>query len=160
LRHGEPSREDLILNDAIRETLDLLHSEIVNQGVIVELDLGQNLPSVQADRILITQVFLNLFTNAFDAMMEKPQGQRRLAIASGTDGETVWAAVRDNGCGLAGDPEQVFAAFFTSKLSGLGVGLSIARSIIDAHEGRIRVEPGPGEGTTFRLSLPCAVGES
>jgi signal transduction histidine kinase len=154
LRHGDPSREDLILNKVIRETLDLLHNEIVDQGVITELDLDQNLPSVQADRILITQVFLNLFTNAFDAMMEKPQGQGRLAIASGTDGETVWAAVRDNGCGLAEDPERVFEAFFTSKPSGLGVGLGIARSIIEAHGGRIWVEPGPGEGATFRLSLP------
>jgi C4-dicarboxylate-specific signal transduction histidine kinase len=100
---------------------------------------------------------LNLVLNAFDAMSEKPRRRRRVQISTCANDSQAMAAVKDNGTGLSvGDAETLFRPFYTTKTDGLGMGLSICRTIIVRHQGRIWAENNPDEGTTFYFSLPVA----
>ena len=153
LDRGEPQREALSLDDAIREVLDLLGNEIDDRGVVVNLDLEPDLPSVQADRVLIEQVLLNLLHNACDAVADNPPGERRVMIVNRARGEEVLTEVTDNGCGLS-DPERIFEAFYSTKHRGLGMGLVVVRSVVESHGGRVSAQSTPGGGTTVCVSLP------
>jgi len=113
------------------------------------------LPYVRGDRIQLQQVALNLVLNAFEAMNERPRDERWVLIRTGLKDSQVLAAVTDNGMGvLTGDVEKVFQPFHTTKAQGLGMGLSISRSIINRHQGRIWVENNLDGGATFYFSLP------
>jgi len=145
---------ELDLNEIIREVLHLLAAETTRRRVTVETDLGQDLTPVAGDRTQLQQVVFNLLLNGIEAMDSVVDRPKRLFICSKRPNpQTVLVEVRDSGTGLK-DPDRVFEAFFTTKDNGMGMGLAICRSIIDAHHGRLWAASGEGSGTTFSLSLP------
>ncbi|KAA6185371.1 PAS domain S-box protein [Thiohalocapsa marina] len=153
VHRGVPRRETLLLDDAIHRVLRLLTNEFDDRGVSVALGLAPDLPGVQADRVLIEQVLLNLLDNACDALADNPTGERRVSIATRTQADRVLLEVTDNGGGLS-DPERVFDPFYSTKPGGLGMGMAIVRSIVSGHGGCVSAESAPGQGTTVQVSLP------
>jgi C4-dicarboxylate-specific signal transduction histidine kinase len=155
LRRGETQMAPLDLNQVIREALGLMHSELVSRRVTTTRRLAHDLPLVQADRVQLQQVLLNLIVNACDAMNANPPSDRRLTISSElVDAEHVQAAVTDIGPGFTPEVlERIFEPFRTTKPKGLGLGLPICRSIINAHGGQLFVENGKERGATVRFVL-------
>jgi PAS domain S-box-containing protein len=153
----EPKTEPVDLNDAAREVLALSSSELQRHRVILQTDFTQGLPLVNGDRIQLQQVILNLTLNATDAMKEIDDRPRALLIATAhDDAGQVRLSVRDSGVGI--DPqsiEKLFAAFYTTKTHGMGIGLAISRSIIESHNGRLWASANDGPGATFSFSIPC-----
>jgi PAS domain S-box-containing protein len=142
------------LNEVIAEVLHLLAGETVRRRVTVETDLAQDLGRVSGDQVQLQQLVFNLLLNAIEAMDPVVDRPKELFICSKHPSpETVLVEVRDSGMGLK-NPEQVFEAFFTTKENGMGMGLAICRSIIDAHHGRLWAASGEGVGTTFSFTLP------
>lgn len=150
-----PSREPLALDTLVREVLTLAEIEARSSGVCIAFTVRSPLPKAQADRLQIEQVLLNLIRNAIDAMADTP-GERRLGIEASVDeGGQLQLAVSDCGHGLGGiDMDELFAPFHTTKPDGMGIGLAICRSIVEAHGGRIWAESNPEGGATFRFHLP------
>jgi len=153
----EFTRESLDLNDATREVIALSASELKRHRVIVQSELAEDLPNIVGDRIQLQQVILNLVRNASDAMVGVDDRPRRLLVGTEREnGDRVRVIVRDTGIGI--DPQcidKLFDAFYTSKSGGMGIGLSISRSIIERHHGHLWAEPNDGPGATFSFSLPC-----
>jgi PAS domain S-box-containing protein len=149
----------LDLNDVIHEVIALVHSEVRQQRVALRTELSAALPPVLGDRVQLQQVILNLVINGLEAMAAVTERPRELLIRSHQhEGDQVRVAVRDAGIGL--DPQQMarlFDAFFTTKPGGMGMGLSISRSIIEAHGGRLWATPNDGPGATFQFTLPRGV---
>jgi signal transduction histidine kinase len=135
-----------------------MEHELRSHDIVVRTDLRGTLPRVAGDRVQLQQVLLNLIVNAVEAMSAVHDRSRELAIVSRLDSpDAVLVEVRDSGSGL--DPqaaEQVFEAFYTTKNGGIGIGLSISRSIIEAHGGRLWAAPNEPDGAVFRFSLPVA----
>jgi len=152
-----PRRDSVEINAAIREIVELTRDEAVKNRVSVRTDLTEGLPLIWGDRVQLQQVILNLIMNGIEAMAAVEEVPRELLITSKKDhAEGVLVAVADNGPGLAaGALEQVFAAFHTTKADGLGLGLSICRSIIEAHDGRLWASGNEGRGAVFRFTLPA-----
>ncbi len=145
---------ELDLNEVIGEVLRLLTGETARKRVAVETDLGRDLAPVTGDRVQLQQVVFNLLLNGIEAMDSVVDGPKKLFISSKRPSpETVLVEVRDSGTGLK-DPDKIFEAFFTTKENGMGMGLAICRSIIDAHRGRLWATSGEGAGTTFSFTLP------
>jgi PAS domain S-box-containing protein len=153
LEHGTPHRTELLLDDAIHCVIQLLGNEIDDQCVSVDLRLAADLPSVQADRVLIEQVLLNLLNNACAAVAGNPAGDRRVSIATSAQADGVLVQVTDNGSGVP-DPERIFETFYSTTPGGLGMGLAIVRSIVNSHGGRVWAESAPSGGAIVHLSLP------
>jgi PAS domain S-box-containing protein len=154
-RKEEPVRSPLNLNELVEESLPLMAQEMSRQRIRVELSMAPHLPPVLADRVQVQQVLINLLINAVQAMVETT-GQRVLTISSRADGADVLLAVGDSGPGI--DPvaeHDLFKAFVTTKSNGMGMGLSICKSIIDAHGGRIWADGGRASGAVFRFTLPA-----
>jgi len=152
-----PARKDAIdLNEAIRGVVALTHGEAVKNGVSVQTQLADGLPLVQADRVQLQQVILNLIVNAVEAMSGVAEGSRELLISTGRDGsDNVLVAVQDSGPGLTPEAcDRAFDAFYTTKPGGMGIGLSICRSIIEQGGGRIWASRQAGAGATFLFTLP------
>ena len=153
-----PPRQDVFdLSVAIDEVMVLARDVIIRNGVSVQSRLADGLFNVQGDRVQLQQVLLNLILNAVEAMGSVEAGPRELLISAEQDPASVRVAVRDSGPGI--DPahlERVFDAFYTTKPSGVGMGLSICRSIIDSHGGRLRAELNAPCGTVFHFNLPSA----
>ena len=139
--------------------LELTRGEATKNGVSVRTQFAEPSPVVQADRVQLQQVILNLIINAVEAMSAIGDRSRELTIASGRDdANAVFVEVQDTGPGL--DPakiDRLFQSFFTTKPEGIGMGLAISRSIAEAHGGRLSAAPNPPRGAVFRLTLP--VGE-
>jgi len=145
---------DLDLNEVIGEVLHLLAGETARKRVAVETDLGRDLAPVVGDRVQLQQVVFNLLLNAIEAMDPVVDRPKKLFIRSKQPSpETVLVEVRDCGPGIK-DPDRIFEAFFTTKENGMGMGLAICCSIIDAHHGRLWAASGDGSGATFSFSLP------
>ena len=145
---------ELDLNEVIREVLHLLNGETARKRVAVETDLGQDLAPVAGDRVQLQQMVFNLILNGIEAMDAVVDRPKKLFICSKRPSpEMVLVEVRDSGTGLK-DPDRIFEAFFTTKDNGMGMGLAISRSIIDAHQGRLWANSGEGVGTTFSFTLP------
>jgi PAS domain S-box-containing protein len=145
------------VNEVIRDVLALAHRELITGGVATRTELAPDLPIVLGDRVQLQQVLLNLIMNAIDAMITIKDRPRTLVIKSARDAENVLVEVQDSGRGL--DPTQasrIFDSFFTTKPEGIGMGLSISRSIVEAHGGRLQAEPGPSHGAVFQVILPKA----
>ncbi|MBK1616954.1 hypothetical protein CKO42_00520 [Lamprobacter modestohalophilus] len=159
VHRGVPQRETLLLEDAIHRVLGLLANEIDDRGVSLALRLASDLPSVQADRILIEQVLLNLLDNACDAVADNPTGERRVSIVTRRQADRVLLEVTDNGGGLS-DPQRVFDPFYSTKPGGLGMGMAIVRSIVSSHRGQVSLESATGQGTSVQVSLPRDGGTS
>jgi signal transduction histidine kinase len=129
----------------------------VKNGVSVQTQLAEGLPLIQGDRIQLQQVILNLIVNAIQAMSDVREGARELLIGTGKDASSggVLVEVRDSGPGLSPESfDRIFDAFYTTKPGGMGMGLSVCRSIVEAHGGRIWTSPAAGQGATFWLALP------
>ena len=144
------------MNAIVRDTIRLVEVDALRRGVRIDIELGASLPPVIADRISMQQVILNLLVNAMDAMDGVAADQRQLIVRTREVTGAVEVAVIDRGPGFA--PEQLnklFSAFYTTKPEGLGLGLRIARSIIEAHAGDIRVEGRGSPGATFRFTIPA-----
>jgi PAS domain S-box-containing protein len=156
LRKTSPQQAWLDINDVIHEVLTLAHSEVRRDRVALRTELAAGLPLVLGDRIQMQQVILNLVMNGMEAMSSVTDRSRELLIQSGTHGsQSIFVAVRDSGIGL--DPQtldRIFDAFFTTKPEGMGMGLSISRTIIEAHGGRLWATPHDGHGATFQFTLP------
>jgi signal transduction histidine kinase len=134
----------------------LTRDEVRRNTILLETSLATDVPLIEGDRVQLQQVVLNLLVNAIEAMRGDGTRSRELAIESGRDGATaVTVEVRDSGPGV--DPDRMdhlFEAFYTTKEEGIGMGLSISRSIIEAHGGRLWVSPNVPHGAAFRFSLP------
>ena len=161
-RKSAPEMVTLDFNDVIREVIDLMRAEFRRHGVRVETSLLPNLGSVVGDRVQLQQVVLNLIMNGIEAMADSPHRQRRLQIRSAKDESgRVLVAVEDFGPGFdRAQKDRLFEAFFTTKPEGMGMGLSICRSIIDAHGGRLWASPNAPNGAVFQFTLPAAVGDA
>jgi PAS domain S-box-containing protein len=147
----------LNLNEIISEVLQLLSGEITRRGVIVEIDFEKQLPLVLCDRVQVQQLTLNLLLNAIEAMDPITDRPRKLSIRSSSEGLQALVEIRDCGIGIA-ETNKVFDAFFTTKANGMGMGLAICRSIVEAHEGRLWFASADGPGTTCCFSLPLGPG--
>ena len=157
IKGAPPRNERVEINAAIREVIELTRSEATKTGVSVQTDVAEGLPLVQGDRVELQQVILNLILNAFEAMSEMSEGSRELLITTGkSESGDVLVAVRDSGPGLAPTAlEHLLEAFHTTKPNGLGLGLSICRSIIEAHGGRLWASANAPRGAVFQLTLPA-----
>jgi C4-dicarboxylate-specific signal transduction histidine kinase len=153
-----PEMVRLDLNEVIEETVPLVRSQAIGQRVLLRLQLATELPEVRADRIQLQQVIINLVVNAIDAVKEVTDRPREVEIRSQVyEDDKVIVAVQDTGIGIEPDKaNRLFDAFFTTKPDGMGMGLSICRSIIGAHGGRIWASANTGPGTTIRFTLPQA----
>jgi PAS domain S-box-containing protein len=148
----------LDLNEVIGEVLHLLEGETTKRRVTVDADLAAALPLVVADRVQVQQLVLNLLMNGLEAMDEVADRSRKLSVRSRQHCEsTALVEIEDSGPGLR-DPDKIFEAFFTTKASGMGMGLTICRSIVEAHEGRLWASPAEGSGTVLRFTLPLQAG--
>ena len=154
LKRGETTLLPLALNEAVEEVVQLTNADLIGRGVTVTRELATELPAISGDRVQLQQVVLNLILNGADAMLANPPGTRRLHIATARHDGAVRVSVRDEGCGLPTNVEQLFEPFFTTKPHGLGMGLAICRSIIGAHHGRLWAEPHAERGAIFHLELP------
>jgi signal transduction histidine kinase len=157
---GSPERHPVDINRLARETIDLLRSEAARYAISIRTDLASDLPEVAADPVQLQQVVVNLIVNGIDAM-KSVTGVRELAVMSRrAENEQVTVSVSDTGIGLpAEQPDDIFNAFVTTKPHGTGMGLSISRSIIEAHQGRLRAMPNPPGGAIFQFTLPVQADE-
>jgi PAS domain S-box-containing protein len=146
------------LNEATREVIALSSSDLHRKRVVLRQELTENLPPVDGDRVQLQQVILNLLLNAADAMTDIDDRPRDLVVSTTRDEvDRIRVAIRDAGVGF--DPEttdRLFEAFYTTKTSGMGIGLSVSRSIIERHHGRMWGARNDGPGATFSFSIPCA----
>jgi PAS domain S-box-containing protein len=151
--------EQVDLNEAAREVIALLSDELQKNRVTVQQKLNDRLPPVKGDRVQLLQVILNLLRNASDAMITVNDRPRQLLIRTDADGNHATVFVQDSGVGF--DPEitdRLFESFFTTKQEGMGIGLSLSRSIVEAHSGRLWATRNEGPGATFAFSIPCDSG--
>jgi PAS domain S-box-containing protein len=152
-----PARKDAVaIDDAILEVIALTRAEAANNSVSVRTQLAEGLPRVQGDRVQLQQVLLNLIINAIEAMRDVGEEERELLISTRNEPDGVSVEVRDSGPGFAPETlDHVFAAFYTTKPGGLGMGLSICRSIIEAHGGRLWASANLPRGASFQFALPA-----
>jgi C4-dicarboxylate-specific signal transduction histidine kinase len=154
LKKASTTKERLDINQAIQEVVVLTQSEVQKNRVTLRMNLAANLPPVMGDRVQIQQVALNLMLNAIEAMRMVEEHERDLVISTQSEGDEIRVVVRDAGIGF--DPlsvDRIFDAFHTTKPGGLGMGLSISRSIVESHGGRLWASPNQGRGVTFQFSL-------
>jgi signal transduction histidine kinase len=147
----------LDINAAILATLELVDDRLESNRVLVHTALGGALPPAPADPVQLQQVLVNLITNAIDAMATVHEIPRRLELRSHRSNEQeVTIEICDGGAGLS-EPDRIFEPFFSTKVQGMGMGLAICRSIVEAHGGRLSAHANPVQGSTFRLVLPLGM---
>jgi signal transduction histidine kinase len=145
----------LDIGDLLRDVVSIVHNDAILRHSRVLLDVGTGLPPVRGDRIQLQQVALNLLLNALEAMKDFPTARRQVVVrVDRDDAGMVRVAVRDWGVGVGGDAVDIFQPFYTTKPTGLGMGLSISRSIIEGHGGQLRAQNNPDQGATFWFTLP------
>jgi C4-dicarboxylate-specific signal transduction histidine kinase len=157
LQKSPTQMQRLDLNAVIREVLTLAETELTRGGVSVQTELATDLPTVLGDPIQLRQVMLNLILNAIDAMTAIDDRPRKIFIESAARPDGVLVQVQDSGPGV--DPlhvDRIFDSLFTTKPQGIGVGLSLSRSIVEAHGGRLRTVPEPNHGAVFEFTIPGA----
>ncbi|MGA3032458.1 MAG: PAS domain S-box protein [Terracidiphilus sp.] len=155
-KRKEVAAEPVDLNDAAREVIALSLGELQSNRIVVRQDFAENLPAVTGDRTQLQQVILNLLRNASDAMRDVDDRPRQLLIKTENDGgKNVRLTVQDSGIGFVPDvADRLFESFYTTKENGMGVGLSVSRSIIEAHRGRLWASANDGPGASFAFSIP------
>jgi signal transduction histidine kinase len=155
-RSGRRANAYYDVNALIREVLALVTGELKTNKVETQLELGEDIPKILADRVQLQQVVLNLMMNAIEAMGSVENGARVLGVNSELrDGRDILITVKDSGPGIEpANLDRIFDRFFTTKSNGMGMGLSICRSIVEAHNGRLWAEPDVRPGSVFRISLP------
>jgi PAS domain S-box-containing protein len=154
-KKGEPQREWVDVNEVIREMINLLRSEAGRRAISIRTELAPDLPHVNADRVQLQQVFMNLMRNGIDAISERNAAGDLTIKSQRNRDDQVLISVSDTGIGLPPErADKVFEAFFTTKPQGTGMGLSISRSIIESHGGRLWATANPDRGATFQFTLP------
>jgi C4-dicarboxylate-specific signal transduction histidine kinase len=151
--------EPIDLNEAAREVIALLSGELERNKVILKQEFSDRLPTVNGDRVQLQQVILNLLRNASDAMSSIEDRPRQMVLRTELEGENVRLSVQDSGVGFT--PEvagKMFESFYSTKSDGMGVGLSVSRSIVEANHGRLWATANDGPGATFAFSIPCEHG--
>jgi signal transduction histidine kinase len=158
LEGRQPKRAPFSLNEAIGEVAALLHHQLTRKGVSLRPALAAGLPPVHGDRVQLQQVVLNLMVNAIDALGPCEGLPREIAVESTRSvQDMVLVSVKDSGPGIRSeDGERIFEAFFSTKTGGMGIGLAVCRSIVEAHGGRIWAELGGGPGAVFHFTVPAA----
>jgi C4-dicarboxylate-specific signal transduction histidine kinase len=157
LKKSHPGTSTVAMNQLIDEVLALTRHEIVRQSVALRTDLAADLHEIEGDAVQLQQVVLNLVVNAIEAMACNNGDPRELAVSTGNQGtDQIVVSVRDSGVGI--DPsamQEIFKPFVTSKEGGMGMGLSISRSIVEAHGGKLWAAPNEDRGATFQFSIPA-----
>jgi PAS domain S-box-containing protein len=156
VRKAPPRKDRLDINDTIREVIALTHNELRRNGTSLRAQLADGLPLVAGDRVQLQQVLANLIVNAIEAMTGVSDGMRELTIVSDeAHSNHVFVEVKDTGPGLdQGELDRLFQSFYTTKPDGMGMGLAISRSIVEAHGGRLSAAPNEARGAVFRFTLP------
>jgi signal transduction histidine kinase len=160
LHKNSPEKVPLNINETIQQVIALVGNDVLSSRIELKAELAADLPPVIGDRVQLQQVILNLILNGRDAISATKTGRRELIVTSrnSESGEAV-VAVCDSGAGL--DPknvERIFEPFFTTKSEGMGLGLSIGRTIIEAHGGALWATPNEERGTTIQFTLPLSTG--
>src|SRR5262245_17436029 len=156
LRRGEMERGELAMHELLDEVVHLAGKEALGRGIALRVEAAEVLPKVWADQVQIQQVMLNLLSNAFDAVAQAEPASRQVAVHADQCGDGVSVEVRDSGAGMDEQTlARIFQPLFTTKPKGMGLGLSISRTIVEAHGGTLSVRSAPGKGTTFRIELPA-----
>jgi signal transduction histidine kinase len=146
----------LAINEVVLEVIALTRREMEKNRVSVQTQLSESLPTIRGDRVQLQQLILNLVINAIEAMMGTSEGPRELVISTAKADAGVLVTVQDSGPGLSPESvERLFEAFYTTKSGGLGMGLSICRSIIEAHRGRLWATNNAPRGAVFHFTLPA-----
>jgi C4-dicarboxylate-specific signal transduction histidine kinase len=158
VKRGGAIRERLSINDVVTHVAHLIQPDAAAHSCRLKISLADKLPAVDGDAIQIQQVLVNLIGNAFDSMRETALENRNVEVSTKRNGDqTIVLSVRDHGVGIdEGVRSRIFEQFFTTKEDGLGMGLAIVRSIIQAHEGSIVAENAPGGGACFSVTLPVS----
>ncbi|WP_051390056.1 PAS domain S-box protein [Bradyrhizobium sp. Ec3.3] len=156
MKRASPRKEDMDINEALLEVIALTRGEALKNGVSVRTQLAEGLPVIRADRVQLQQVIINLIVNAVEAMRDVGEEDRELLISTRNETDGVCVEVRDSGPGFGpADLERLFEAFYTTKSGGLGLGLSICRSIIEAHNGKLWASPNLPRGAIFGFIAPA-----
>jgi signal transduction histidine kinase len=157
LKRAPFEAKEIDLNEAMTESIDLVLGLVHAREATLTSTLAPGILLVRGDRIQLQQVFLNLIVNAADAMAHLDKSQRKIVVRTARNSDAAEIEIADSGPGiLAGKVNEVFEPFYTTKPSGMGMGLSIARTIVEAHDGRISAENNVGHGAVFRIVLPLA----
>src|SRR5262249_34503094 len=155
MKKTHPRKEDLDINEAVLEVIALTRAEVLKNGVSLRTQLAEGLPVIRADRVQLQQVILNLTINAVEAMRDTGEEDRELLIGTRSEPDGICVEVLDSGPGFAPAAlHRLFEAFYTTKSGGLGLGLSICRSIIEAHNGRLWASPNLPRGAIFSFIAP------
>jgi signal transduction histidine kinase len=153
-KKAPPQKDSLAINELILEVIALTSREMEKNGISARTQLVESLPAIQGDRVQLQQVILNLLINAIEAMSGMSEGPRELLISTAKTDPGVLITVRDSGPGLTAESaDRLFESFYTTKPSGLGMGLSICRSIIEAHGGRLWAGANEPRGAVFQFTL-------
>ncbi|MGV7218038.1 trifunctional serine/threonine-protein kinase/ATP-binding protein/sensor histidine kinase [Bradyrhizobium sp. UFLA05-112] len=162
IRKSPPQKASLAINDVVLEVIAMTRAEVMKNSVSVQTQLGETLPLILADRVQLQQVIINLIINAAEAMSGAKEGARELLISTArSDSTGVLVSVRDSGPGLGSNSvEHLFEAFYTTKAQGMGMGLAICRSIIEAHGGRMWASAKEARGAVFQFTLPIEPGDT
>jgi signal transduction histidine kinase len=162
MKKGDLEYASLDLNGVVRDVARLVRNDAILRNVSMSLELAPGLPRVRGDRVQLQQVVLNLVLNGLEAMQEPGASERSLAIRTARVGEAeVVVAVQDSGAGIDDtNADRIFQPLYTTKAEGLGMGLAIARNIVDAHHGRLEAANNPESGATFRFTLPLSADDT
>jgi two-component system sensor kinase FixL len=157
VRKVPPHQDRSNINETIHEVIALTQTEVERNGIWLQTRLADDLPLVPADRVQLQQVIMNLIVNAIEAMAGIGDRPRELTIASAKgDANTVFVAVQDTGPGIdPADLDRLFQSFYTTKPDGIGMGLAISRSIVEAHGGTLSATPNQPHGATFQFTVPA-----
>ncbi len=157
VRRAEPRSEPCALASIIGEVVMFVEADARRHGLRIVQNVPETLPPIQGDRILIAQALLNLVRNAMDASREVADERREVSVTASTENEGVLIAIRDCGCGIVAEAAtRLFEPFYTTKSEGMGMGLNICRSVVEAHHGRLWYEPNPDAGSTFFVQFPVS----
>jgi C4-dicarboxylate-specific signal transduction histidine kinase len=156
IKKGDPARRRIDLNELVTNVAHVVRADAVGYSCEVETSLAKDLPTIEGDPVQIQQVLVNLVSNALDAMRQTPTGRRKVEISTAGNGQgEVRLTVRDHGTGIPMEMRgRLFDQFFTTKEHGLGMGLAIVRSIVEAHGGKIEAENVADGGACFYFTLP------
>ncbi|MCG8508081.1 MAG: ATP-binding protein, partial [Rhodospirillales bacterium] len=155
VQKNAPNKTPTDINSTIRNAAEFMHNEFIENDIVLDFQLCEGLPRIPVDAIQIQQVVMNLSRNAIEAMRSDNQIPKKLTIGTAAEGSGIEVTVSDTGPGLSPDVEaELFEPFVTDKPEGMGIGLSICRSLVQAHGGRLYAESVPGQGTVFRFTIP------